>query len=292
MIEDIILTNQKTNVSLSINTLNGPLYTEEIEIGEIQGSHHTYPFPGQDGEFVESTTLSTRDVSIVGWIVKNEYHDVGYYKDILNRMINPKQIMSITYKNYDLSFYPDGSVQYSIIKKENNDVVCKFMITGVAYDPFWVSKSKLETPLSYIDLRFILPFYILENNWILGVTQPAALASIEYDGEATGCIINIVANGTVKNPKIVCIETQQKFEIQKTLVDGEQIEINTVLGQRKVKGILNNEELNYMQYMSSDSSWIDVNKGVNTFSFSAEEGQGALSIYLTVVAKYLEVEND
>lgn len=292
MIEDIVLTNQESNISFFINTLNGPLYTEEIEIGEIQGSHHTYPFPGQDGEFVESVTLSTRDVSIVGWIVKNENHEVGYYKDLLNKMVNPKQIMSISYKDYDLSFYPDGSVKYSIDRKENNDVVCKFMITGVAYDPFWISKSKLETPLSYVDLRFILPFHMIKDEWVLGVSQPAALASVEYDGESTGCIISILAKGTVKNPKVVCIETQQKFEIQKTLVDGEQIEINTVLGQRKVKGILNNEELNYMQYMSSDSSWIDIKKGVNTFSFSAEEGQGVLSIYLTVIAKYLEVEDD
>lgn len=292
MIEDVILVNKAYDISLSINTLDGPLYTEEIEISEIQGNHHTYPFPGQDGEFVESTTLSTRDVSIVGWIVKNEDHEVGYYKDILNKMVNPKQIMSISYKDYELSFYPDGSVKYSVNRKENNDVVCKFMITGVAYNPFWVSKSKLKTLLSYVDLRFVLPFYIEKDQWVLGVSQPAMSASIKYDGESTGCVINIVAKGTVKNPKVICVETQQKFEIQKSLIDGEQIEINTVLGQRAVKGILNNQELNYMQYMSSDSDWIDIKKGANTFLFSAEEGQSMLSIYLTVAAKYLEVEND
>lgn len=292
MIEDVILVNKAYDISLSINTLDGPLYTEEIEISEIQGNHHTYPFPGQDGEFVESTTLSTRDVSIVGWIVKNEDHEVGYYKDILNKMVNPKQIMSISYKDYELSFYPDGSVKYSVNRKENNDVVCKFMITGVAYNPFWVSKSKLKTLLSYVDLRFVLPFYIEKDQWVLGVSQPAMSASIKYDGESTGCVINIVAKGTVKNPKVICVETQQKFEIQKSLIDGEQIEINTVLGQRAVKGTLNNQELNYMQYMSSDSDWIDIKKGVNTFLFSAEEGQSMLSVYLTVAAKYLEVEND
>lgn len=292
MIEDVILANKAYDISLSINTLDGPLYTEEIEISEIQGNHHTYPFPGQDGEFVESTTLSTRDVSIVGWIVKNEDHEVGYYKDILNKIVNPKQIMSISYKDYELSFYPDGSVKYSVNRKENNDVVCKFMITGVAYNPFWVSKSKLKTLLSYVDSRFVLPFYIEKDQWVLGVSQPAMSASIKYDGESTGCVINIIAKGTVKNPEVICVETQQKFEIQKSLIDGEQIEINTVLGQRAVKGILNNQELNYMQYMSSDSDWIDIKKGVNTFLFSADEGQNMLSIYLTVAAKYLEVEND
>lgn len=292
MIEDIVLTDQTSGVSISINTSSGPLYTEEIVIEPVQANHSSYPFPGQDGEFIESTVFSTRTVSITAWIVANELHDVGYYKKILNKMINPKHTLVITYREYDLTFYADDSIQYSTIRKENNDVVCKFLITGVAYNPFWISQSKLETPLSYIDLRFILPFHMIRGEWVLGVSQPAALASLDYDGEPTGCIISITAKGSVKNPKVICIETQQKFEIEKTLVDGEQIEIDTILGQRGVKGILNNQELNYMQYMSSDSSWIDVNKGVNTFSFSAEEGQEVLSIYLTVISKYLEVEDD
>lgn len=292
MIEDIILENGSINSSIAINTIDGPLFTEEIEIGQVSGNTSSFPFPGQDGEFVESVTLATRDVSITGWIVKNEIHDVSYYKSLLNKMVNPKQLLDLTYKNYTLSFYPDGSIQYSLSRKENNEIVCKFLITGVAYSPFWISKSKLETPLSYIDLRFVLPFYMIENNWVLGVSQPAALASIEYDGEATGCIISILAKGTVKNPKVVCIETQQEFEINKTLVEGEQIEINTILGQRKVKGWLNDKESNYMQYMTVNSSWIDIKRGTNTFSFSAQDGQANLSIYLTVVARYLEVEND
>lgn len=292
MIEDIILTDQTSGVSININTSFGPLYTEEIAIEPVQANHSSYPFPGQDGEFMESTVFSTRTVSITAWIVANESHNVGYYKRILNEMINPKHILVITYKTYDLTFYADNSIQYSTVRKENNDTVCKFLITGVAYNPFWISQSKVETPLSYVDLQFVLPFHMVQGEWILGISQPTASASLEYDGESTGCIISITAKGSVKNPKIICIETQQKFEIEKTLSDGEQIEINTVLGQRGVKGILNNQELNYMQYMSSDSAWIDVNRGTNTFSFSAEEGQEALNIYVTVVAKYLEVEND
>ena len=292
MIEDIVLSNSRSGTSIGVNTEDGPLYTAEIDISEIKGDHHSYPFPGQDGEFVESVTLGTRDVSIVGWIVKNKLHPVGYYKEILNKMVNPKQPLILTYKENDLTFYPDGSVQYSKLRKENNDTVCKFMISGTAYDPFWISRSKLETPLSYVDLRFVLPFHMVQGEWVFGVSQPAALASLEYTGEATGCIINITAKGTVKNPQVVCIETQQYFRINKTLVDGEQIEINTVLGQRGVKGILKGQVYNYMQYMDPGSSWIDVNEGVNTFSFSADSGEEVLSIYLTVVAKYLEVEDD
>lgn len=290
MIENITLVNTVLNSSIDINVENGPYYTEQIDIGKVKGNHHTHTFPGQDGENVDSVNFLTRDISITGWAVRTSLHDIIFYKNILNYLVNPKQLLKLIYKDYSIEFYPDNSVQFSTKRKENNEVVCKFVITGTAYNPLWSSKSQKDTKVSYVQNNFILPVSIVPNEFTFGVLQPVSSASIVNKGLPVGCNILISASGTVKNPGIICSQTQEKFTINKTLTAGEKVIVNTEVGNRSIKGVLQNVEYNYMKYKKPGSDWLTLYNGQNDITYFADEGLEFLSIHIAYYESFLEVQ--
>lgn len=292
MIEDIILRNTITGKSIGINKDAGPFFTESIIIDPVESRQQSYSYPGQDGKTVESVYFESREVTITGWAITDDVSSVGDYKGILNKFVNPKQPLEIHYKGYVLEFNPDSSVKYATSFKDNNDTVCKFQISGTAYNPLWVSESPISTPYSVIDHKLTFPFHMIQDEFVLGELQFSPQAVIRYNGQATGCVLSIQSLGEVVSPRVTHVESNTFFEIDKTLHQNESILIDTSIGKRKVIGTLLGVEQNYIQYMSVGSSWIELNEGDNTFVFTAQSGASLVSISVAVYPKNLEVEYD
>ena len=92
------------------------------------------------------------------------------------------------------------------------------------------------------------------------------------------------------NPSLLNVSTQKYFRIKKTMVAGEEIEINTVTGEKRIVGRLNGEESNYYKYKDLTSTWLDLSIGDNIFRYDAEEGLDNLEVYIYFNNRYLEVE--
>lgn len=290
MIEQFNLVNTVTNEELNFNMTDGPLWLESLYVSAVQGVDQLYSTPGQDGEQYVSTYLGTRSVVITAWIVAGS-KTLAEQKTQLNRFCNPKQPMDIQVGDYKLTFVPGSSIQYSKNKKENNEVMCKFVISGEAYKPFWTSQEEIESRVSYVEPMWVLPFAIPTDGIVFSVNQPVASTQIENLDLPVGCRITFSAHGgTVTNPGIICAETQESLTIDKILEDGESIIVDTRLGNRKITGYLLNETYNGMQYLSVDSSWITLQTGLNTFSFFAEGGSSSLEISIMYSPLLLEVE--
>ena len=290
MIEQFNLVNTVTNEELDFNMTTGPLWLESLYVSAVQGVDQLYSTPGQDGEQYASTDLGTRSVVITAWIVAGS-KTLAEQKTQLNRFCNPKQPMDIQVGDYKLTFVPGSSIQYSKNKKENNEVMCKFVISGEAYKPFWTSQEEIESRVSYVEPMWVLPFAIPTDGMVFSVNKPVASTQIENLDLPVGCRITFSAHGgTVTNPGIICAETQESLTIDKVLEDGESIIVDTRLGNRKITGYLLNETYNGMQYLSVDSSWVTLQTGLNTFSFFAEDGSSSLEISIMYSPLLLEVE--
>lgn len=291
MIESIRLKNLTTLEELAINMDQGPYYLESVDVGGISGLHQSYKFPGQVGETVDSSTLGTRSISITGWCVNTKQNSLSSLKSMLNSFINPQQGLRMYYSDYYIDFLPDATIQYSKNRKDNNSAICKFLISGEAYSPLWSTAEAKESPVSYSQGGFILPFSVNEENPIVfGMIYPVFSTSIYNPGLPIGCKITITARGLVTNPRVTCPETQETFSIDKTLQPGEEIVISTLLGDRYVHGYLNGEFSNYLQYIGENSSWITIPKETSTISFSAELGAEFLLVSVAFNPSFLEVE--
>lgn len=291
MIEQFTLVNTVTNLSLDFNMTSGPRWIDSIDIGAVQGIDQLYSNPGQDGEQLALTYLGTRSVTISAWIIERDL-TLAEQKAQLNRFCNPKQPLDIYVGNYKLTFVPGSSIQYSKNQKENNEVMCKFVIQGEAYMPFWTSQEEIESLVSYVEPMWVLPFAIPNEGMVFSVNQPTASTQIDNVDLPVGCRITMTANGgSVTNPGVVCAETQESLVMNKTLAEGEQVVIDTRIGHRKITGKLaSGTTYNGMRYLGIESSWITLQTGLNTFSFSAESGSEFLEISIMYSPLLLEVE--
>ena len=292
MIEQFNLVNTVTGLSLNFNMTTGPIWLESIDIGPIQGNDQLYSTPGQDGEQLARTVLGTRSVTITAWIIRGSM-TLKEQKTLLNRFCNPKEPLDVYVDDYKLTFVPGSSIQYAKNKKENNEVMCKFVIMGEAYMPFWTSQQEITSLVSYVDPLWVLPFAIPEDGIVFGVNQPTSSTQIENLDLSVGCKISFMSvGGAVVNPEIVCAETQEHISLNVTINSGEKVVVDTRVGHRKITAINSaGVESNGMSYFDPESDWITLRNGINTFSFSAESGSEFLRISIMYSPLLLEVES-
>lgn len=292
MIEQFSLVNTVTRESLDFNMTTGPIWLESLNVGPVQGIDQLYSNPGQDGEQLALTYLGTRSVVVTAWIV-NRGTPLSVQKIQLNRFCNPKQPIDIHVGEYKLTFVPGYSIQYSKDKKENNEVMCKFVIMGEAYTPFWTSQQEIESLVSYVEPMWVLPFSIPEDGMVFSVNQPTASTLITNNDLPVGCRITFTAaGGELTNPGVICAETQEKLVMNRSMVNGEQIIVDTRIGHRKITGYNpSGTTYNGMRYLDPTSNWITLQTGLNTFSFFAATGSEFLEISIMYSPLLLEVES-
>jgi len=291
MIEQFTLVNTVTNEQHEFNMTTGPIWLDSLNIEPVPGIDQLYSNPGQDGEQLALTYFGTRAVTITAWIIERGL-TLAAQKAVLNRFCNPKQPMEIQVGDYKLTFVPSYSIQYSKDSKENNEVMCKFVIMGQAYSPFWTSKQEIESLVSYVEPMWVLPFAIPNEGMVFSVNQPTASTQIVNTDLAVGCRITFTAaGGEVTNPGVICAETQERLTINKAMANGEQIVVDTRIGHRKITGLNPlGTTYNGMRYLTQESNWITLQTGLNTFSFYSETGSEFLEISIMYSPLLLEVE--
>lgn len=297
MVERIILQRIKNSEELILDMVSTPDYIlKSVDWGTIKGTHHSSKYVNQVGESITNTSLGTRPVTIEGWIVsKNEKHMTAL-KRKLNSFINPQEAITLLYSDYKIDFVPDETVKYSAGTEENNDVFCKFQISGTCPNPLF--SDKFETSSAFVTTTPSFHFPLImskglpDGGIIFGKRTASLIITLVNNGSISiGMKIVFKANGTIINPSLTNVNTQEEFVINKTLVAGEEIEIVTSIGEKSVKGkIENGDYTNYFMYKDVDSSWLQLEVGENLFRYNAKEGIDNLDVFVYFYNQYLEVQ--
>lgn len=292
MTESVVLVNTNTGNKININTTQGEYWLDSIDWGTVPATNHTFKYVDQIGVYLYNTTLETRQIAIVGWVASENEAEVKRLKRILNSIVNPKHTLEAIRGDYKIAFVPTSSVKYSVTYPENNEVMAKFLINGFCPYPLFVPTIEKRKSVSYTAKKFHFPLIIPKDKGVIfGVRQPSLIAEIQNEGDyPIGYTIEFRAVGTVKNPTLIDIGSQEHFTIKKTLTDGESVIINTREGERKVTGGFKGQKTNYYQYWTFDSSWLELAVGQNLLRYDAEEGITALEVVITYSPGYLEVE--
>lgn len=299
MVENITLKNLVTTQTLELDCVTTPNYIlDKVDWGQISSDHHSYKYINQIGVYVTNTTLETRDIGITGWIIADSEGQMTTRKKLLNKFINPQQEMLLTYSDYALEFLPNTSVKYSAVVKENNEVVCKFQIDGFAADPMFRDDTQTKIAAATTKGQFHFPL-------IIDITDPVTdLPTVMFGLRSTSLIVNVYnygavvtgmkivfkAKGSLSNPSLVNVITQEYFKINKSMSDGETVTINTVIGEKKITGDLNGVQSNYFKYRDLNSTWLQLAVGDNLLRYNADDGIDNLECYIYFYNKYLEVQ--
>ena len=297
MVENITLRNLSTNAVLVLDKITTPYYIlDSATWGEIEGEHHSYKYVNQVGEYITGTTLGTRTVDISGWIIADTEGQMTDRKAMLNRFVNPQQIIELSYSKYRLKFYPNRTVRYSAAYKENNEVICKFKIDGKAADPLFRDTNDGKVSAASTRPMFRFPLIINKTDQkppviMFGAREPSLIVKVYNSGAvSTGMRIVFKATGTLTNPSLINVYTQEYFRLNKELHSGEVVEITTTIGEKKVIAQVNGVESNYFRYRDLDSTWLQLDVGDNLFRYDADSGIDNLEVYIYFSNRYLEVQ--
>lgn len=299
MIEKITLRKVSNSEEIHMDMVTVPGYIlKSVDWGTIKGTHNTYKYLNQVGVSVNNTSLGAReDITVEGWIVAQHEHDMSEKKYILNAFVNPQEPLDLLYGDYKIRFRPDNTIKYSINYAENNDIVCKFQIVGTAHDPMFVDKSENRLSFATTTAGFHFPLVLSrdlpEGGVVFGSRTDSLIATVVNKGSVTtGMRIVFKAKGSVVNPKLINVETQEQLLINKSLVAEEEVEVNTVVGSKRVLGRIgdNSEYSNYFVYKTLDSTWIQLYVGKNLFRYDADEGLDNLEVFVYFQNRFLEVQ--
>lgn len=293
MLEEIKLTNIDLQKSITIDQYDSEFVLGEVDLGSVPGSHQTYKYPNQVGSSIGSTLLGERSISIEGWVISETYEGVRSNKALLNRIVNPLNTLEILlYDTYRLTFKPDSSIYYSPEYKNNNEVLSQFLIQGTCADPMFSLKSEATIILATTKPMWKFPWVIpKDSGTLMGLREPSLLRNLVNQGDVdVGMVITFSCVTTVVNPSLLNVVTQEYIKINKTIHPDEKVVVSTVIGNRYVQGILNNQKLNYFKYRDIASNWLQLYRGDNTLKYGADENPGGLEVSVTYSPKFLEVQ--
>lgn len=297
MIERIVLRKVKNSEELILDMVSTPHFIlKSVDWGTIRGDHHSYKYANQVGATITNTSLEARPITIEGWVVAQSESEMTALKRKLNSFINPQEAIDLFYSDYVIRFSPDESVRYSVGYAENNDVFAKFQIVGTAPNPLFADTNEHQATFATTVPVFHFPLIISESLPDKGIIFGRRTASLIVDVVNNGSVpvgmkIVFKANGTVLNPKLINVNTQEELVITKTLVAGEEIVVNTNIGEKSVRGRLGSGDYtNYYMYKQIASKWLQLEIGNNSFRYDADDGVDNLDIFVYFTNRFLEVQ--
>lgn len=296
MVENIIIRDLTSDGILELSQETTPYYIlKEVDWGTINATHNQTRYVRQIGTTLISSVLGIRDVEISGWVISNNSKDMSKRKFKLNTFFNPLHDYQIEYKGYKLGIVFNQSIRYSREVTWNNEVACEWKIEGIATDPLFYEINSIATESTDTDAKFKFPFMFnedLSEEVVFGEVKLNTVMKIVNAGQVdVGLQIHIRALGDVVNPIITNVVTNEFIKINKTLVEGEEIFINTSIGNKFVKGKIGDEEYtNYYNYRDFDSSWLQLSMGDNYFILTSEENYENIKATINFNRAYMEVQ--
>ncbi len=109
-----------------------------------------------------------------------------------------------------------------------------------------------------------------------------------------GMEIHIIANDTVVNPSVVRVEGDEKLVIgygkkPYTMSAGDEVIITTSTGNKHVYEVRNGVKKEINQYLTEDSTYIQLQRGNNSIGYNATNGEENMTISISYKLKFARV---
>jgi hypothetical protein len=268
------------------------IYTlNEMDLGTADAELSTFKGVNQVGEYLNHTTIGTRSISIVGYVFADSQEEMRVRKRDLIKLVNPLDTFDLVVDGYRLSCVASDTVRFAVARYENNNKLCKFMLSAEAVNPCFVPLDETTIKVALWRAVFKFPLVLQANEpFIVGVREPSKIANIQNSGDIeTGMLVEFVAKGEVSNPYLLNLNTREQIKINKTLSKGEVIRVNTNYGKKTVLGTIDGEETNYFSFLDLNSTFIQLEVGENEFRWGADSNESNLEVNIMFSPKYLGV---
>lgn len=275
--KEILLTGDKIKL-IDIDGISG-----------LENNINTTKGVNQNGSTFVSSNIEERYIKITLRIVANteEYRVI---KSKLFNIFNPSINGELILKNINYEKKIDTRVTYSPnFTVKDNKKECE--INLVALDPYWKDVNETKNEIAIWKGNFSFPLIIpIDTGIKMGYREPSLIVNTNNIGDVkTGMRIEFKAIGTVVNPELINIETQDFIKINKTMESGEAITVTTDFNNKKIMVSKNGVITNGFNYFDLYSTFLQLEIGDNLFRYNAQDGLDNLEITIYHTSRYLGV---
>lgn len=286
------------NENGEILTLSGREdYFQIVSIGGLNppnGNIHRAEVSGMDGSKFMSSKLEERNIVITLKINGN----VERNRQRLYEWFKSKRYVKIYYSNESRKVSIEGwmeTVECDLFRLGET-----MQISVICPDPYFQSLNEIITDISKVQGQFVFPFAFGADGVLSPTITDDAIEFSDYvvdrivdvynEGEYdTGVIITIKATGEVVNPVIYNAVTHEEFRIKTSMVRNDILIINTNKGSKSVTLVHDSIVMNQINKITRGSSWFNLSKGDNMFTYEADTGAENMQITFSHRTRYQAV---
>lgn len=221
-----------------------------------------------DGTQYNSATVEERPLLLTVYFMR----DVARARLNLYKYAATKQWIRVYYEADGLDVYVDGYVETVEINpwEENQNM----QISIICTQPFWQDVADTYTDASAVSALFELPFETDDVGIELSLVEKDSSTIIENQGTVeTGATFILIATNRSLQPRIYNMTTGKFMGFLVDMLPGDQLEICTTTGSKRVTHIRNGVRTNYINTLMEGSTWLQMAIGPNEYSYTVDEGE-------------------
>lgn len=245
--------------------------------GNINSNVITSRSPLQHGETSHGATYDTRTLLLKAGIKGINKADTDKLYRRMYRMLISTEISKIIYRNYQKEYSIRGRVT-NVSEGERVARLKQFVIQVDCYNPFWSDINELKEEIALWEPCFEFVQYF-DEPVELGVRVDNLIMNVANNGDVTsGMTIEFRCNGTVINPSLYNIDTQEYMKVEGTYVSGDVITMTTQFANLGLELNRNNVKTKILHLLDTKSTFLQLEVGDNIFRYDAEEGLDNLDV--------------
>lgn len=283
----LILKSDRDTIEIGKDTPYKLVDIEGIESGNLE--LNTVSNAQFDGSVVISNRIQSRPISIT----------VDYRGTNSKELERRKLISFFNPKRKGLLIVQYGTIERAI-EYEIENFNCKlinihdtvsFTVDFLCPNPYW--RDILESKINIAAWRggFMFPLMMPKDKGIvMGFREPSLIVNANNSGDVeSGMIIEFKALGNVTNPSLLNVVTQEYIKINKNMIFGEVITVNTYVGSKRIINNKDGVETNILNLIDIDSTFLQLKVGDNMFRYNADSNLDNLEISVFYNPYYLGV---
>lgn len=242
---------------------------------------NTSSVAGLDGTRFNSASIAQRNLVIY----LNIKSPVEENRQQLYKYFRVKRKCKIYFKNQNRDVFIEGYVEtfeadlFGMTQQPQISIICP--------EPFFKAVDEILVEFSNTLALFEFPFSIPEEGIEFSRIESMTTKYINAGDIETGAIITLSAlSNQILNPIIYNRTSNEFFKLAVDLSEGDTLVINTNKGEKSVKLIKSGVETNLLNKITSGSTWLQFQPGVNEISYDADEGAANLKVNVAIAQKY------
>lgn len=236
-----------------------------------------------DGAEYQGSTMQPRNIVLT----LKEIDDFANNRDQISVLFDKGLLGTLTVFEEDherqIEYYVE-SISTTATPKVRLTTISLICPDPYFYDPYETTRWILD-----VQPNFEWPHEFVESGEEFSFVNNNLIGEIinETADDKVGLTMVLTALGSVTNPSIVKIQTQEKLKVTKTLAYGDSIIFTTTIGSKNAYFVSNGvtEEINHL--LTDDSVFFQLTRGVNDFGVDADSGKSYLSAKISCGYKYL-----